>query len=194
MIAAAALALALAGGSLAAAPLAAPIPEERAALAPAPEVAGPGAGALRDDDDWGARWDDADDEDRKRLFVGVWGGTALGTGGEGDSASLLGGEIAWAFRAVELGLAGYGYRGLRDDGPDWTPVALLRVTQRFPTRGGLDAGLTFGLGAGKPDGWRAWYQVALGGRLLLGPLYLSGEVGFEQYDLVRLAAGLGAAF
>lgn len=172
MIAAAALALVLAAGT----------------------GAGAGPGELRDDGDWDVRWED-DGEDRKRLFVTAWGGEALGTGGAGRSSSLFGGEVAWAFDALELGVAGYGYRGLREDGPDWAPVVLLRVTQRFPTRGGLEAGLTFGVGAGKPgDGWTTWYQLALGGRLPLGPLFVSGEVGFEQYDLVRIVGGIGAAF
>jgi hypothetical protein len=157
------------------------------------EAPSAGADGLRDGDGWIGGWEDDVDEP-PRLFVSAWGGEALSTDGEGRSSSLLGAEVAWAFRSLELGLAGYGYRGLRDGSRGWAPVTLLRVTQRFPTRGGLEAGLTFGIGAGKPDGWTAWYQVALGGRLALGPLFVAGEIGFEQYDLLRLAGGVGAAF
>jgi hypothetical protein len=164
-----------------------------AGLGPAAEASSTGAGGLRAEDDWGIGWED-DVERPPRLFVSAWGGEALSTGGEGRSSSLLGAEVAWAFRSLEVGLAGYGYRGLREDGRGWAPVTLLRVTQRFPTRGGLEAGFTFGIGAGKPDDWTAWYQVALGGRLPLGPLFLAGEIGFEQYDLLRLAGGVGVAF
>jgi hypothetical protein len=164
-----------------------------AGLGPAAQEPGAGAGALQDDDEWGVRWEE-DGEERQRLFVTAWGGEALSTGGDGRSSSLLGAEVAWAFDSLEVGHAGYGYRGQRDEGPGWAPVALLRVTPRFPTRGGLEAGLTFGIGAARPDDWKAWYQVALGGRLPLGPLFLSGEIAFEQYDLLRLAAGVGVAF
>jgi hypothetical protein len=50
------------------------------------------------------------------------------------------------------------------------------------------------VGAGRPRGWRAWYQLAIGMRVPLGPLFLAGELAFEQYDLLRLGGGLGVAF
>ncbi len=41
-----------------------------------------------------------------------------------------------------------------------------------------------------------WYffQVALGLRLDLGPLWLGGELAFERYNLLRLLAGVGVKF
>jgi hypothetical protein len=36
--------------------------------------------------------------------------------------------------------------------------------------------------------------VALGGRATFGPMFVAGEIAFEQYDLLRLAAGLGVGF
>lgn len=135
-----------------------------------------------------------DEEGGKRVLLSVWGGEAFATGGNGRSSALLGGEAAWAFESLDLGVAGYGYRSLIDAKREWTPVLLLRLTQRFHTRRGLEAAFTFGVGAGRPDDWMAWFQVALGVRVNLGPLFLGGELAFEQYDLLRLAAGLGVAF
>jgi len=70
-------------------------------------------------------------------------------------------------------------------------VVLARVTQRFQTRRGLDATFTFGAGAARQVDWKAWFQVALGLRLDLGPIFLAGELGFEQDGLLRLGAGVG---
>ncbi len=140
-------------------------------------------------------WEEQEDEDdRPRLFVTAWGGEALDDGGAGRSYGILGGEVAWAFAYLDLGLAGYAYRSLPDARP-WTPVAMVRLTQRFPMRSGVEATFGLGVGAARPDaGWDAWFQVALGARIPLGPLFLAGELGFERGDLLRLAAGLGAAF
>jgi hypothetical protein len=142
---------------------------------------------------WEAPFDE-DEAEEPRLFLVAWGGEALDDVGGGQSSALLGGEVAWAFRALDLGLAGYGYRRLADAEREWTPVALVRAVQRFRARAGVEATFALGLGAGRPDGWTAWYQVALGGRATFGPLFVAGEVSFEQYDLLRLAAGLGLAF
>ena len=151
------------------------------------------AAPLAQQEDWEERG--ADDEDRRpRVLLSVWGGEALGNGGSGRSSAYYSAEADWAFDRLDLGLAGARYRSLADAKRDWTPVALLRLTQRFMTRRGFEAAVTFGLGAGRPDGWVAWYQVALGVRVPLGPLFLGGELAFEQYDLLRLAAGLGVAF
>jgi hypothetical protein len=65
--------------------------------------------------------------------------------------------------------------------------------QRFPMRSGVEATFALGLGAARPRTWEAWFQVALGVRLPLGPLFLGGELAFERGDLLRLSAGLGVA-
>lgn len=169
--------------------------------APAPPPAGVavapvhGRRDLAQEEDLGALpYDDEDGEGTRRLILSAWGGEALDAGGSGHGSALLGGEVAWAFDAIDLGIAGYGYRSLVDSDREWTPVLLLRLTERFPTRRGLEAAFSFGVGAGRPDDWEAWFQVALGVRVDLGPMFLGGEIAFEQRDLLRLAAGLGVAF
>jgi hypothetical protein len=142
---------------------------------------------------WGESWDD-DAERRRRVLLSAWLGEALGGAGSGRSSTFFGAEAAWAFDSVDLGLAGYGYRRLRDAEDEWTPVALVRVTQRFRTRGGAEAAFGFGVGAGRLERWSAWYQVALGVRVPLGPLFVGGEIAFEQYDLLRLGVGVGVGF
>ncbi len=137
---------------------------------------------------------EAEDEARPHVLLTAWGGTVLGSGGSGRSSTVLGGEAAWAFESLDLGIAGFGYRRLADATREWTPVALLRVTQRFRARRGVEAAFTLGLGAGRPDHWTAWYQVAIGARADFGPMFVAGELGFEYLDLLRLAAGLGVRF
>jgi hypothetical protein len=141
-------------------------------------------------------WDVPDDEDerRPRLLLSAWGGQALDAGGAGRSSGLLGGEVAWAFSALDVGVAAYGYRSLVEATREWSPVVMLRLTERFRTRRGVEAAFSFGLGAGRPDDWIAWFQVALGARVHFGRLFLGGEIAFEQNDLLRLAGGLGVAF
>ena len=124
----------------------------------------------------------------------AWGGEALATGGSGHGSGFVGGEAAWAFDTLDVGIAASGYRELRDSAREWTPVVLARLTQRFKMRHGLEAAFGFGAGAGRQRGWSAWYQVALGFRVPLGPLFVAGEVAFEQNDLLRLGAGMGVAF
>ncbi len=143
-------------------------------------------------EDWQAPADEQEEAGGKRLFLSGWGGQAFGTSGNGGSYGTLGGEVDWAFRALDVGLAGYGYRGL-PDARTWTPVALVRLTERFPLRSGVEAAFGLGIGAGRPSGWEGWFQVAIGVRVPLGPLFLGGELSFER-DLFRLAAGLGVAF
>lgn len=161
----------------------------------APALA-PGRAALSqyDGDDDEDRQDEDDDERRPRLLLSGWGGEALAGGGSGRSSGFYGGEVAWAFSQLDLGVAGAWYRSLRDSTRAWTPVVLTRVTQRFLTRRGFEAAFSLGFGAGKPSGWVGWYQVAIGVRLPLGPLFLGGELAFEQYDIIRLGAGLGVGF
>ncbi len=134
------------------------------------------------------------DRGERRLRLSLWGGDALATGGSGHGSTIWGGEAAYAFDTLDLGVAGYGYESLLDARRTWTPVLLLRLTERFETRRGVEAAFSFGLGAGRPRDWTAWFQVALGVRVNLGPMFLGGELAFEQYDLLRLAAGVGVAF
>lgn len=137
---------------------------------------------------------DEDDAQRPHVLVSAWAGEALGSGGVGRSSTFFAGEAAWAFSSLDLGVQGAAYRSLREGSRPWTPVALLRITQRFQGRRGAELAFGFGLGAGRPAGWTAWYQVSLGVRVPLGPLFLAGELAFEQYDLLRLGGGLGVAF
>lgn len=140
-------------------------------------------------------WEEEDEgEGRRRLFLSAWAGEVLEDGGAGRSSTILGGEVAWAFEVIDLGAAAYGYRDFRGSEREWTPVLLVRLTQRFRTRGGVEGAFGFGVGAGRPDGWEAWFQAAVGVRVPLGPVFLGGEIAFEQLDLLRLSAGLGIAF
>lgn len=161
------------------------------ALAAASIAQVPG-GAPYADDEWDAAGQQ-DDEREPRVRITAWGGDALGDAGSGRTSSFAGGEAAWAFEHLDLGVAGSAYRKLADADREWTPVVLARLTQRFKTRRGVEAAFGFGVGAGQPKGWRAWYQLALGVRVPLGPLFLAGEIAFEQDDLLRLGAGLGVA-
>ncbi len=136
---------------------------------------------------------EAQDERTHRLSVAAWGGEAFVESGSGGSFGVLGGEVAWSFDQLDLGLAGYGYRGLSDTRA-WTPVALVRLVQRFPMRSGVEATFGLGVGAAKPSGWEAWFQVALGARVAFGPMFLGGELAWERSDLLRLTAGLGWTF
>jgi hypothetical protein len=155
------------------------------ALAAAPPLA---------QEEWEAPpYEEEDEENVKHLFLSVWGGEAFGLGGEGTSADVLSAEVAWAFGHLDVGLAGYGYRDLSPDAA-WTRVAMLRLTQRFPMRSGVEAAFGLGIGAARDSDWSAWFQVALGVRVPLGPLFLGGELAFERGDLLRLSAGLGLAF
>ncbi len=142
-------------------------------------------------DDYGPGGLEAEEEARPHVLLSAWGGTALDRAGTGRSSTILGGEAAWAFESVDLGVAGYGYRDLPDATRVWTPVALVRITQRFRTRRDLEAALTLGVGAARPDNWTAWVQVALGVRIDLGPMFIGGELAFEQLDILKLAAGVG---
>jgi hypothetical protein len=133
-------------------------------------------------------------DERGRLAFTGWGGEYTGVAGSGlGTGALLAGELSWRLDGIEIGgmVEGAHFPEYRSG---LSPVYLVRLTERFETRRGLDATVTFGVGAGREDRWKAWYQVAVGARLDLGPLFLSGEVAFEQADLLRLAAGLGVRF
>lgn len=128
---------------------------------------------------------------QEHVRIIAWGGTLIDLGAQGPSVGHLGGEASWAFESLEVGVLGEGYRlGDRGRRP-WSPVVLARFVQRFETRRGLDATLGFGLGAGQTDRWVGWYQLALGLRLNEGPIFVAGEVGFEQLNLFRLSGGIG---
>ncbi|WP_242346343.1 hypothetical protein [Anaeromyxobacter terrae] len=142
-------------------------------------------------DEYGWEGGADDEEHAPRLFLTAWGGEAFDLGsGEKHSGSAFGGEVSYALGFGDLGVWGSAYK-IRNGGKDWAPVALLRLTNRFQTRRGLEAAFTFGVGAGRPTDWRVWFQVALGLRLDLGPMFLAGELSFEQDQLLRLSGGLG---
>ncbi len=180
---------------------AAPAPGVAVRMPVQPEESGPERAAPHFE--WTQDWDEYDDEERRdddederrpHVLLSAWGGEALAGAGAGRSSSFFAGEAAWAFDTLDLGLQYAGYRSLRDATREWTPVVLTRVTQRFRTRRGFDAAFSLGLGAGRPGGWVGWFQVALGVRFPIGPLFLGGELAFEQYDLLRLGGGVGVAF
>lgn len=162
-----------------------------AALAAAP---GPARAADEEDEDDDAFDAPARRDEGRRLSLMAFGGELSAFSGSGrSSATLYGGEVAWRFEAVELGVLGQAAR-LRSGASDWSPIVLLRITERFQSRRGLEGSISFGLGGAREDRWRTWFQVGLGARLDLGPIFLNGEVGFEQADFIRLAAGLGTRF
>jgi len=137
-------------------------------------------------------WEGGDDEERApRLFITAWGGEAFDVGGgDGNGGPAFGGEVAYALGFGDLGVWASAYK-IRNGGEDWAPIALLRLTNRFPAGRGLEGAFTFGVGAGRPADWRVWFQVALGVRFDLGPMFLAGELAFEQEQLLRLSGGLG---
>jgi hypothetical protein len=144
------------------------------------------------DDPWASEEDPGDR--RHRVSISAWGGNAWDIGNQGGaSAAVVGGEVAYAFRSLDIGLAGYGYR-LPDEERSWTPVGLVRLINRFPTGNGVEATFALGVGAARPAGWQAWFQVALGVRVDLGRAFVGGELSFEQNNLLRLAGGLGVKF
>lgn len=133
-------------------------------------------------------------EDPRRLSLMAFGGELAAVSGSGrPSAGLWGGEVAWAFDSVELGLLGQAAR-LRSGPNEWSPIVLLRITERFRSRRGLEGSFSFGLGGAREDRWRTWFQAAIGVRLDLGPIFIGGEVGYEQADFFRFTAGLGTRF
>ena len=130
-----------------------------------------------------------------RLLVTGWGGGFAAAPGSGASGGgLAGGEVTLRLSALDLGVQAV--TTWVDQGAGRvSPVVLFRLGQRFETRKGVEASLTLGLGSAARNGrWEGWFQLAVGGRVPLGPLFLAGELAFEQVDLIRLAAGLGVAF
>jgi hypothetical protein len=133
-------------------------------------------------------------DEPRRLSLMAFGGELSAVSGSGrSSAALYGGEVAWTFDAVELGLLGQAAR-LRSGPNEWSPIVLVRITERFRSRRGLEGSFSFGLGGAREDRWKTWFQAAIGARLDLGPIFVGGEVGFEQADFFRFSAGLGTRF
>jgi hypothetical protein len=161
---------------------------------PPPALAPRRALHQEDDPDDDRDRDDDDHRHRRHLLLSGWGGEAFARGGTGRASSFWGGEVAWAFSELDVGLEAAWYRALRDANRTWTPVLMTRVTQRFMTGRGIEAAFSIGFGAGKPSHWIGWYQVAIGGRVPVGPLFVGAELAFEQYDIIRLGGGLGVAF
>jgi len=146
-------------------------------------------------------WDDDEpryDESRPgRLTLGLLGGGASLLDGSGRTSPWVGGEVGWDFQSTSLSLLveGHHYGDPLLATQTWTPVALLRLAQRFETRRGVDAAIIIGLGTGRPDRhWTLWYQVALAIRLHAAPFFVQAEAGFERDDFVRFGGGAGVAF
>ena len=150
---------------------------------------------LHQEDDW-EEHGGQEERPPPRLLLSAWGGEGFLAGGSGAGIGLLSAEVAWAFRSVDVGISGTAYRNVPADDVvhPVTPVVLLRLTQRFHTRRGFDAAFSLGFGAGRLASWHGWYQVAMGLRVPLGPLFLGGELAFEQLDILRLSAGIGVGF
>jgi hypothetical protein len=135
-----------------------------------------------------------EEEDRDHVSIAAWGGNAWEIGRpDGRSAGLVGAEVAYVFRSADVGVAFYAY-DLPSRPRPWTPVTMLRIVNRFDAGRGLEATFGFGIGAARPDDWEWWFQVALGVRYDLGPMFVGGELAFEQYDLLHLAGGVGIRF
>lgn len=109
----------------------------------------------------------------------------------GRTFPFAGAQLSWAFGDLELGALVQAYRFGDAAVTPWSPVLLVRMDQRFETARGVSANLGLGVGAGRVDEWKAWFQATLGVRLEQGPLILGAELGFEQNQLLRLGASIG---
>jgi hypothetical protein len=140
-------------------------------------------------------WEDGEPASSRstEFYLVGWGGNAFDANGNAPSFGVLGAEAGLAFPVAEIGIATYGYHDPEND-DEWTPVVLARIGNRFQSYRGLEGTLTFGIGAARVEGWKTWFQVALGVRLVFEPLFVAGEITFEQNNLIRLTGGLGARF
>jgi hypothetical protein len=147
-----------------------------------------------------ASWDDELPEyveQRPHVQLSLWGGGATLLDRGGGTTPFLGAEAGWLFSQQTLSLLFDAHRyGADLSTRTWTPVALVRLEQRFETQRGLEAALVVGIGAGKPErSWIAWYQFGLGVRLLLGdPFFVKGELGFERDNFFRFGGAVGLSF
>jgi hypothetical protein len=129
--------------------------------------------------------------ERQGLQLTAWGGALTGAPGSGASGgALAGGEVGWRFDSLDLSVQALAAR-LGPGSAGAAPLLLARLGQRLEGRHGMEGSFTLGLGAARRERWEPWFQVALGGRVDLGPLFLAAELGFEQADLIRLAGGVG---
>jgi hypothetical protein len=134
-----------------------------------------------------------EEDEPGRLRLAAWGGTLLDVD-DGPNIPFAGGQLSWAFSSVDLGVLAAAYEfGEERAGRAWGPVILARVDRRFQARPGLEAVLGFGAGAARERDWGAWFQLAFGFRLTLGPAFIGGELGFEEEQLFRLGATVGVA-
>ena len=128
------------------------------------------------------------------LYLSALGGTLLDLQSGHGSAALFGAEVSYSLPFIDVGILAQAYKlDSSRSVHGTTPVLLLRLEQSFETARGLDAVLAFGMGAARTrqTSWEAWFQFAIGLRLGVGPLFIAGELGFEQLNLFRLAAGIG---
>jgi hypothetical protein len=148
--------------------------------------------AAQDDDEYTFT---APPPDRDHFHLSALGGVLFATSGPSDTYEFAGVEAAFVLESMDLGILAQGYHlGTRRANAEWSPVILARFLNRFETARGVEATFGLGIGAGRATGWTAWYQLVLGLRISEGPIFLTGEVGFEQLDLFRLAGGLGVRF
>jgi hypothetical protein len=129
-----------------------------------------------------------------RVLVTGWaGGFAALPGSEQGGGGLAGGEVTLRLRPLDVGVQAV-TTWLDEGAGRVSPILLLRLGQRFESRRGVEATFTLGLGAARRERWEGWFQVGVGARVPLGPLFLAAELAFEQVNLLRLAGGIGAGF
>lgn len=138
-------------------------------------------------------------EQTPRWRIQGWGGGGFPQADFNSPVPLLGLQLTRAFEDMDVGLVAQTY-GLDFVQDGWLGAAMLRVEQKFETRRGIEATLSFGFGAaaeplgGGRIGWGFWYNVALGMRWFEGPIMWGGELGFEQSFVIRAALTAGYRF
>ncbi|HET9594370.1 MAG TPA: hypothetical protein VFP65_02250 [Anaeromyxobacteraceae bacterium] len=133
--------------------------------------------------------------ERDHFHLSALGGVLFSTSGRSETYEFAGVEGAFVLDSADLGVLVQGYHlGTQRANAQWSPVILARFLNRFETARGLEATFGIGIGAGRANGWTTWYQLVLGMRLIEGPIFITGELGFEQLDLFRLGGGLGIRF
>jgi hypothetical protein len=147
-----------------------------------------------------ANWDDElpeYEESRPHVQLALWGGGLTGLDQGGGTTPFLGIEAGWLFGEHQTLSVLFDEHHLGADRSThpWTPVVLARLEQHFQSQRGLQASLTLGLGAGRPEAtWITWYQLALGVRLVGDPFFVKGELGLERDSFFRLAGAVGVSF
>jgi hypothetical protein len=128
-----------------------------------------------------------------RVLVTGWAGGFVALPGTEEGGGLVGGEVTLRLRSLDVGVQAV-TTWLDQGAGRRSPILLLRLGQRFESRRGVEATFTLGLGAARRERWEGWFQLGVGARVPLGPLFVAAELAFEQVDLLRLAGGIGAAF